>query len=35
MIGVAIYMTIKTLWKRPKNKSIIARIIGYKLKDNN
>lgn len=33
MIGVAIYMTIKTLWKRPKNTSIIARIIGYKLKD--
>jgi hypothetical protein len=35
MIGIAIYMTIKTLWKRTKNKSIIARIIGYKLKDNN
>jgi hypothetical protein len=35
MIGVAIYMTTKTLWKRHKNTSIIARIIGYKLKDSN
>lgn len=33
MIGVAMYTTIKTLWKRPKNKSTIARIIGHNLKE--
>jgi len=33
MIGLVIYRTIKTLWKRPKNKPIIARIIDHDLKD--
>jgi len=32
MIGVAMYTTIKTLWKRHKNKSLIARLTGHDWK---
>jgi len=32
MLGVAMYTTIKTLWKRTKNKSEIARITGHDWK---
>lgn len=35
MRGVAIYRTIKTLWKRPKNKLIIARLTDHDLKNSN
>ena len=33
MRGVAIYRTMKTLWKRTKNQPIISRIIDHALKD--
>jgi len=33
MRGVAIYGTMKTLWKGSKNQSIIFRIIDHDLKD--
>ena len=33
MIGVAMYTTIKTLWKKHKNKSLIARLTGHGFKD--
>ena len=33
MIGVTIYRTMKTLWKRSKNQPIISRIIDHDLKD--
>lgn len=33
MRGVAIYRTMKTLWKRTKNKLIIARLTDHDLKD--
>ncbi len=33
MRGVAIYRTMKTFWKRPKNQPIISRIIDSDLKD--
>ena len=33
MRGVAIYRTMKTFWKRPKNQPIISRIIDRDLKD--
>ncbi|GAH07840.1 unnamed protein product, partial [marine sediment metagenome] len=33
MRGVAIYRTIKTFWKRPKNQPIISRIIDHDLKE--
>jgi len=29
MIGVAMYITIKSLWERHKNKSLIARLTGH------
>ena len=29
MIGVAMYITIKTLWERCRNKSKIARLTGH------
>jgi len=29
MIGVAMYITIKSLWERHKNKSMIARLTGH------
>ena len=32
MIGVAMYTTIKTLWKKHKNKSMIARLTGHDWK---
>jgi len=32
MIGVAIYITIKSLWERNKNKSLIARMTGHDCK---
>ena len=32
MIGVAMYITIKSLWKRHKNKSMIARLTGHDWK---
>ncbi len=32
MIGIAMYTTIKTLWKRHKNKSKIARLTGHDWK---
>ena len=32
MIGVAMYITIKTLWERCKNKSKIARLTGHDWK---
>ena len=32
MIGVAIYTTIKILWKRNKNKSLIVRLNGHNWK---
>ena len=32
MIGVAIYTTIKILWKRNKNKSLIVRLNGHDWK---
>jgi len=32
MIGVAMYITIKSLWERHKNKSMIARLTGYDWK---
>ena len=32
MIGVAMYITIKSLWERHKNKSLIARITGHDWK---
>jgi len=33
MIEVTIYMNMKTLWKRTKNKLIIARLADHDLKD--
>jgi len=32
MIGVAMYITIKTLWERCRNKSKIARLTGHDWK---
>jgi len=32
MIGVAMYITIKSLWKKHKNKSLIARLTGHDWK---
>jgi len=32
MIGIAMYTTIETLWKRHKNKSKIARLTGHDWK---
>lgn len=32
MIGVEMNITIKSLWKRHKNKSLIARLIGHDWK---
>jgi len=32
MIGVAMYITIKSLWERHKNKSMIARLTGHDWK---
>jgi len=32
MIGVAMYITIKSLWERHKNKSLIARLTGHDWK---
>ena len=32
MIGVAMYITIKSLWKRHKNKSLITRMTGHDWK---
>lgn len=32
MIGVAMYITIKSLWERHKNKSLIARMTGHDWK---
>jgi len=32
MIGIAMYTTIKTLWERHKNKSMIARLTGHDWK---
>ena len=32
MIGVAMYITIKTLWERCKNKSKVARLTGHDWK---
>ena len=32
MIGVAMYITIKTLWERCRNKSRIARLTGHDWK---
>ena len=32
MIGVAMYITIKSLWERHKNKSLIAKLIGHDWK---
>ena len=32
MIGVAMYITIETLWKKHKNKSLIARMTGHDWK---
>jgi len=32
MIGLAMYITIKTLWERHKNKSEIARVTGHDWK---
>lgn len=32
MIGVAMYITIKSLWERYKNKSIIAKLTGHDWK---
>ena len=32
MIGVAMYTTIKTLWKKHKNKALIARLTGHDWK---
>jgi phosphoribosyl-ATP pyrophosphohydrolase len=32
MIGVAMYITIKSLWERNKNKSLIARLTGHDWK---
>jgi len=33
MIGVEMYITIKLLWERPKNKSLIAKMTGPDFKD--
>jgi len=32
MMGIAMYVTIKSLWKRHKNKSMIARLTGHDWK---
>ena len=32
MIGVAMYTTIKTLWKKHKNKALIAKLTGHDWK---
>jgi len=32
MIGVAMYTTIETLWKKHKNKALIARLTGHDWK---
>ena len=32
MIGVAMYTTMKTLWKKHKNKALIARLTGHDWK---
>jgi len=32
MIGVAMYITIKSLWEKHKNKSLIARMTGHDWK---
>jgi len=32
MIGIAMYITIKSLWKRHKNKSLITRMTGHDWK---
>jgi phosphoribosyl-ATP pyrophosphohydrolase len=32
MIGVEMYITIKSLWERPKNKSLIAKMTGHDWK---
>ena len=32
MIGVAMYITIKSLWEKHKNKSMIARLTGHDWK---
>ena len=32
MIGVAMYITIKSLWERHKNKSMIAKLTGHDWK---
>ena len=32
MIGVAMYITIKSLWERHKNKLVIARLTGHDWK---
>jgi hypothetical protein len=32
MIGVAMYITIKSLWEKHKNKSLIAKMTGHDWK---